>query len=107
MEGDFPLRAHAYQKKVAGRNIVTGDETCKKLRLLQTEVQRRPEMPEFEKNKHVLEVITQLQDKFYQKFRKPEEAHCFFDVNGARGTQLLCTVCSGCVPMLAVVARAR
>ncbi len=56
-----PLRAHAYEEKVAGRSVVTGHDTDKKLKKLLPEVERKGKLEDFEKRKHVLEVIHELQ----------------------------------------------
>jgi hypothetical protein len=56
-----PLRAHAYEEKVAGKSVVTGHDTNRKLKKLVPEVERKGPLQDFEKKKHVLEVISELQ----------------------------------------------
>lgn len=56
-----PMRAHAYEKKVAGKSVVTGHDTDKKLKKLLPEVERKGTLENFERNKHVLDVIHELQ----------------------------------------------
>jgi hypothetical protein len=77
-----PLRAHAYEDKVAGKSVITGHETGKMLKKLRPEIERKGHLETFERKKLILDTIADLQSKFYQKFTRPEEAHAFFDVNG-------------------------
>ena len=56
-----PLRAHAYEEKVAGKSVVTGHDTNRKLKKLLPEVERKGVLEDFEKKKHVLDVINELQ----------------------------------------------
>lgn len=51
--------------------------------MLTTEVESRSDnMQEFESGKYIMDVIHELQGTFYKKFRKPDDAHRFFDING-------------------------
>jgi Ca2+-binding EF-hand superfamily protein len=80
------MRAHPYQQALAGRSERFGPGGLVVPPMLASETESREHhMQEFEKGKHIMDVIHELQGRFYQKFQKPEDAHRFFDINGDGG----------------------